>query len=68
MPNKIPDDRIVVQNARLAVEAELRKKKILEQPIAKYDLKTGKVFTERRGGTKVEVGESREGRYSERRR
>ena len=41
MPNSIPDDRIVVQNARRAVAAELRKKKILEQPIAKYDPKTG---------------------------
>ena len=68
MPNKIPDDRIVVQNARLAVEAELRKKKILEQPIAKYDLKTGKVFMEHSDVTKVEVGETRRGRYSERRR
>ena len=68
MPNKIPDDRIVLQNARLAVEAELRKKTILEQPIAKYDLKTGKVFMEHSDGTKLDVGETRRGRYSERRR
>ena len=68
MPNSIPDDRIVVQNARRAVAAELRKKKILEQPIAKYEAKTGKVFMEDSDGTKVEDGETRRGRHRERRR
>ena len=44
MAGKIPSDGVVVQNARRAVAAELRKKKILKQPIAKFDPKTGKVY------------------------
>ena len=42
--NKLPDDSIVVQYARQAVAADLKKKKILKQPIAKFDPKTGNVI------------------------
>lgn len=66
MENRIPSDGVVVKNARLAVAAELRKKKILKQPIAKYDPKTGKVYLLYSDGTCKEVGETRRARYSER--
>ena len=66
MADKIPSDGIVVQNARRAVAAELRKKKILKLPIAKFDPKTGKVYLLHSDGTREEVGEARKGRYSER--
>ena len=66
MADKIPSDGIVVQNARQAVAAELRKKKILKQPIAKFDPKTGKVYLLHCVGTREEVREARKGRYSER--
>lgn len=68
MEDKIPSDGVVVKNARLAVAAELRRKKILKQPIAKYDPKTGKVYMLHSDGTRVEVGETRRARYSERKR
>lgn len=66
MENRIPSDGVVVKNARLAVAVELRKKKILKQPIAKYDPKTGKVCLLHSDGTCEEVGETRRTRYSER--
>lgn len=68
MKDRIPSDGVVVKNARLAVAAELRRKKILKQPIAKYDTKTGKVYLIHGDGTREEVGETRRGRYSERKR
>lgn len=66
MENRIPSDGVVVKNAKLAVAAELRKKKILKQPIAKYDPKTGKVYLLHSDGTCEKVGETRRTRYSER--
>lgn len=68
MENRIPSDGVIVKNARLAVAAELRKKKILKQPIAKYDPKTGKVYLLHSDGTCEEVAETRRARYSERKR
>ena len=68
MEDKIPSDGVVVKNARLAVAAELRRKKILKQPIAKYDPKTGKVYLLHSDGTREEVSETRRVRYSERKR
>ena len=68
MEDKIPPDGVVVKNARLAVAAELRRKKILKQPIAKYDPKTGKVYLLHSDGTREDVGETRRARYSERKR
>lgn len=64
--NKLPDDSIVVQYARQAVAADLKKKKLLKQPIAKFDPKTGKVYMVHSDGTSEVVGEARKGRYSER--
>lgn len=69
MAANTPSDAVVVRNARLAVEAELKKKRTLKQPIAKFDSKTGKVYMEHSDGSITVVGDAmRQGRYSERRR
>lgn len=58
-----------VELARFAVKQELQKKQKLNQPIAKYDIKTQKVYLEKSDGTRQEVGgRLREGRLSERRK
>jgi hypothetical protein len=62
-----PSDDIVVRNARLAVEMELKKKRALGQPIARFDVKTGRVYMENPDGTTTEFGTAmKAGRYSER--
>ena len=66
MADRIPSDGVIVHNARLAVAAELKKKKILKQPIAKFKPKTGKVYLLHGDGTREELGEVRRKRYSER--
>ncbi len=69
MNKPILSDDIVIQNARLAVKEELRKKNRLQQPIAKFNLETGEVYMETRGGNKRVVGKAMQrGRYSERRK
>lgn len=69
MNTNVPADNIVVRNARLAVDRELKKKRALNQPIAKFDAKTGKVFMEHSDGSITVVGDAmKKGRYSERRR
>ena len=69
MTDHVPSDNVVVRNARMAVEAELKKKRILKQPIAKFDPKTGKVYLEHADGSITVVGDAmKRGRYSERRR
>ena len=69
MATVFPPDDIVVRNARLAVSNELRKKRVLNQPIARFDPKTGEVYIENSDGSKVEVGKAMgRGRYSERNR
>lgn len=69
MNTNVPTDNIVVRNARLAVDRELKKKRALNQPIAKFDAKTGKVFMEHSDGSITIVGDAmKKGRYSERRR
>lgn len=69
MATHVPSDSIVVRNARLAVEAELKKKRVLNQPIAKFDPQTGKVYMENADGTITVVGDAmKRGRYSERHR
>ena len=53
MTEPVPSDGIVVRNARLAVKNELKKKRLLNQPIARFDPKSGKVYmgeTVRKGG------------------
>ena len=37
MTEPVPSDGIVVRNARLAVKNELKKKRLLNQPIARFD-------------------------------
>ena len=53
----IPPDGIVIRNARLAVKRELEKKRILNQPIARFEPKSGKIYMEYADGTKALVGE-----------
>lgn len=60
-------DAILVTAARKAVSAELRKKRALNNPIAKYDPKDKNVYLVYNNGERVLVGEAmRNGRYSER--
>lgn len=67
MGNKIPSDNIVVQNVRLAVKTELQKKRARQQPIAKFDERTGQVYLEHSDGSITEMGQAmKRGRYSER--
>ena len=67
MNDKIPSDGGVVRNARLAVSTELQRKRAMNQPIAKFDKKTGKVYLENGDGTIKEIGRAMDrGRYSER--
>lgn len=64
----IPSDGVLVRNARLAVKVDLEKKRVLNQPIARFDPKTGKVYLENADGTTTVMGSAmRRGRYSERR-
>lgn len=58
MSAPVPHDGIVVRNARLAVKNELEKKRLLNQPIARFDPKSGKVYMEHADGTKTLVGET----------
>ena len=69
MTPKVPSDAVIVRNARLAVAAELEKKRALNLPIAKFDAKTGRVYLEHADGT-IEVVDNGNswGRYSERNR
>lgn len=63
MSAPVPHDGIVVRNARLAVKNELEKKRLLNQPIARFDPKSGKVYMEHADGTNL-VGETiKKGRY-----
>ena len=55
----IPPDGIVIRNARLAVKRELEKKRILNQPIARFDPKSGKVYMEYADGSKALLAEAR---------
>lgn len=67
MAANIPSDSVVVYNARLAVSAELKKKRALKQPIAKFNPKTGKVYMEHGDGSTTVIGSAmKRGRYSER--
>ncbi|MCD8095016.1 MAG: hypothetical protein LUE12_02685 [Ruminococcus sp.] len=50
-----PDDSVIVRNARLAVELELKKKEALGLPIAKYDPKTEKAYLVYADGRREEV-------------
>jgi hypothetical protein len=69
MAANVPSDDVVVRNARLAVEAELKKKRVLQQPVAKFNPKTRTVYMENADGSITVVGEAmKRGRYSERHR
>ena len=55
----LPPDGIVIRNARLAAKKELEKKRTLNQPIARFDPKSGKVYMEYADGSKALVAEAR---------
>ena len=58
---------VEVRNARWAVAKELEKKKVLHQPIARFDAKTGQVYMEYSDGSRSILGKAMvRGRYSER--
>ena len=61
----VPDDGMVLKRARQAVTLALKKKRILGQPIARFDPKTSKVYLEYGDGTRVDCGKATWGRYSE---
>ena len=48
------NDNVVVRNARLAVKTELEKKRMCNQVIAKFDLKTKKVYLDPMGQEKAQ--------------
>lgn len=67
MPMSVPYDGVVVRNARAAVKNELEKKRILNQPIARFDPKSGKIYMEHPDGSKTLVGEAaKKGGYAKR--
>lgn len=69
MAEQIPNDSVLVRNAQLAVKAALEKKKILQQPVARFDPKTKQVYLEHSDGSITAMGEAmKQGRYSERRK
>lgn len=60
-------DGIEVRNARYAVTVAIKAKELLNQPIARFDPQTKKVFMERSDGSTIVVGTAMQrGRYSER--
>ncbi len=61
------NDSDVTRYAQLGVQWELERKRILNQPVAKYDPKTGKAYLVDANGTVIkEVGHRiTKGRYSE---
>lgn len=56
MENMIPDDSILIKNARLAVKAELKKKRDLNLPITKFNPKTNEFYRVNGDGTTTIVG------------
>lgn len=67
MSASVPSDGIIVRNARLAVKTELEKKRALNQPIARFDPKSGKVYMEYADGRKTLIGKTmRKGGYGKR--
>ena len=67
MADQIPDDSILVKNARLAVKLELQKKRAWGQPIVRFDPKTREIYMENPDGSITPMGSAAEqGRYSER--
>lgn len=67
MADMIPDDSILVKNAKLAVKLELQKKRALGQPIARFNPKTKEIYMENPDGTITPMGSAAEQeQYSER--
>lgn len=57
MAERIPSDGVLVKNARLAVKAELQKKRALNLPITRFDPKTKEFYRLNEDGTTTIVGE-----------
>ena len=51
MENNIPDDSILIKNARRAVREELKRKRDLNLPITKFDPKTNEFYRVNEDGT-----------------
>ena len=51
MTDSADKESMIVRNARLAVEAELRKKHVLNQPVAKFDVETKTIYLQHSDGT-----------------
>lgn len=67
MSEKIPSDAALVRHTRHAVKEELKRKQMLQLPIARFDAKTGEVYLEHPDGTRTVTGKAMQrGRYSER--
>ena len=67
MAQKEIQDGVEVRNAQYAVAAAIKAKELLNQPIARFDPQTKKVYMERSDGSTVVVGTAMQrGRYSER--
>ncbi len=62
---EIPDDNILTTCARLAVKQELEKRKLLGQPIAKVDPKTGRIYIEFGDGSTKEYGKVSRQRFDD---
>lgn len=60
-------DEQVVRRARAAVNLEIKKLEAMDIPVSVYDSSTGKIYSEKKDGKKVQIGiRLRKGRYSER--
>ena len=60
MANSIPSDGILVRNARLAVKAELEKKRALGLPVTRFDPKTKALYTVGQDGVVTVIGKATE--------
>lgn len=56
MADIIPNDSILVKNARLAVKAELKRKRDLNLPITRFDPKTNEFYQVNEDGSATIVG------------
>ena len=67
MDTNIPSASLIVQNASFAVFRVLDKKRTLKQPIARFDVKTKRIYLENGDGTTEYVGAAMtQRRHSER--
>lgn len=67
MKHEIPSDRALVENAKYAVAAELKRKEKMNLPVAKFDVKSGEIAMHHGDGSITILSQgSKRRRYSER--